>query len=181
MFALIIAAWNRALSVEMLKQAFESTMRASSMIILIILAAVFLNIVLGFMGITQTPLEGIKALGWTPMQTMLVIFGFYLPLGMFMETRSMMLTTIPVVFLIITNLGFDPIWFGIMIIVLMEASLITPPIGISLYVVHGIRIRGGKFNEVSIGAIPFLIAMLLLIGLLLLVPSVATWLPRQFY
>ena len=112
---------------------------------------------------------------------MIVIVCFYLILGMFMETLSMMLTTIPVVFPIVIHMGFDPIWFGIMITVLMEAALITPPIGNNLYVVHGIRARGGNFNDVSMGAIPFLIAMLVLIVLLLAVPDVAVWLPNQFY
>ncbi|MBL4727662.1 MAG: TRAP transporter large permease [Rhizobiaceae bacterium] len=180
-FSLMIAAWNRALSVKMLLEAFEGTMRSSATIMLIILAAVFLNFVLGFMGVTQALLGAIEDLGWTPMQTMLAIIGFYLILGMFMETLSMMLTTIPVVFPIVVHMGFDPIWFGIMITVLMEAALITPPIGINLYVVHGVRTRGGKFNDMSIGVIPFLIAMLLLIALLLAVPDVAIWLPNQFY
>ncbi|MEM8687968.1 MAG: TRAP transporter large permease [Pseudomonadota bacterium] len=180
-FSLGIAAWNKALSIEMLKQAFEGTMRSSATIMLIILAAVFLNFVLGFMGITQAILEAIEALGLTPMQTMLVIVAFYLVLGMFMETLSMMLTTIPVVFPIVMHMGFDPIWFGILIIVLMEAALITPPIGINLYVVHGIRQRGGNFNDVSVGAVPFVIAMLVMIALLLIFPGLATWLPGQFY
>jgi TRAP-type C4-dicarboxylate transport system permease large subunit len=78
-------------------------------------------------------------------------------------------------------MGFDPVWFGIMITVLMEAALITPPIGINLYVVHGIRARGGNFNDVSIGAIPFLFAMFALIALLLFYPNIAIWLPNQFY
>ena len=115
------------------------------------------------------------------MQTMVVIICFYLLLGMFMETLSMMLTTIPVVFPIVVHMGFDPVWFGIMITVLMEAALITPPIGINLYVVHGIRARGGNFNDVSIGAIPFLFAMFAMIALLLFYPNIAIWLPNQFY
>ncbi|MBL4720984.1 MAG: TRAP transporter large permease [Alphaproteobacteria bacterium] len=180
-FSLMIAAWNKALNVKMLLGAFEGTMRTSAMIMLIILAAVFLNFVLGFMGVTQAMLEGIKELGWTPMETMVAIICFYLLLGMFMETLSMMLTTIPVVFPIVMHMGFDPVWFGIMITVLMEAALITPPIGINLYVVHGIRARGGNFNDVSIGAIPFLLAMFALIALLLFVPGIATWLPNQYY
>lgn len=180
-FALIIAAWNKALNVAMLKQAFEGTMRSTATIMLIILAAVFLNFVLGFMGVTQTILETIQALGWSAMQTMIVIILFYIILGMFMETLSMMLTTIPVVFPIIIHMGFDPIWFGIMITVLMEAALITPPIGINLYVVHGVRTRGGKFSDVSVGAIPFLFAMFGLIALLLIFPGIAVWLPNQFY
>lgn len=180
-FALMIAGWNKALSVAMLKEAFEGTMRSSATIMLIILAAVFLNFVLGFMGVTQALLGAIEDLGWSPMQTMLAIIVFYLLLGMFMETLSMMLTTIPVVFPIVIHMGFDPIWFGIMITVLMEAALITPPIGINLYVVHGIRSRGGDFNDMSIGAMPFVFAMLLLIGMLLIFPGIAIWLPNQFY
>ena len=164
----------------MLKEAFEGTMRSTAMIMLIILAAVFLNFVLGFMGVTQSILEAIKD-GWTPIQTMLVIIGFYLLLGMFMETLSMMLTTVPVVFPIIIFLGFDPVWFGIMITVLMEAALITPPIGINLYVVQGIRSRGGDFNDVSIGAVPFLFSMFFLIAFLLIFPDLALWLPQLVY
>ncbi|MEM9199901.1 MAG: TRAP transporter large permease [Pseudomonadota bacterium] len=179
--AIGIAGWNRALSVRMMIRAFEGTMRASAMVMIIILAAVFLNFVLGFMGVTQAIIEGIDALGWTPLQTILVIIAFYLFLGMFMETLSMMLTTIPVVFPIVTHMGFDAVWFGILITVLMEAALITPPIGLNLYVVHGTRSRGGRFNDVSYGAMPFLIAMLALIALLLILPDLATWLPGLVY
>ncbi len=179
--AIGIAAWFKALNIGMLIQAFESTMRSTAMVMIIIFAAVFLNFVLGFMGVTQAIIDGIDALGWTPMQTMMVIIVFYLFLGMFMETLSMMLTTIPVVFPIVAHMGFDPVWFGIMITVLMEAALITPPIGLNLYVVHGTRTRGGKFNDVSYGALPFLVAMLALIGFLLAFPDLATWLPDQVY
>ncbi|MEM1363379.1 MAG: TRAP transporter large permease [Pseudomonadota bacterium] len=179
--AIGIAAWFRALSIKMLILAFESTMRSTAIVMIIIFAAVFLNFVLGFMGVTQAIIDGIDALGWTPMQTMFVIIIFYLLLGMFMETLSMMLTTIPVVFPIVAHMGFDPVWFGIMITVLMEAALITPPIGLNLYVVHGTRTRGGKFNDVSSGALPFLVAMLALIGFLLAFPDLATWLPNQVY
>ena len=180
-FALVIAAVNRSLSFKMLREAFEGTMRTTAMIMLIILAAVFLNFVLGFIGVTQAILQGIEALGLTPMETMLIIIVFYLLLGMFMETLSMLLTTVPVVFPIVMHMGFDPIWFGIMITVLMETALITPPIGVNLYVVQGIRTRGGKFNDVSVGAAPFVIAMIVMIALLLIYPKIALWLPQMFY
>ena len=180
-FALVIAAVNRSLSFKMLRGAFEGTMRTTAMIMLIILAAVFLNFVLGFIGVTQAILQGIEALGLTPMETMLIIIVFYLLLGMFMETLSMLLTTVPVVFPIVMHMGFDPIWFGIMITVLMETALITPPIGVNLYVVQGIRTRGGKFNDVSVGAAPFVIAMIAMIALLLIYPKIALWLPQMFY
>lgn len=179
-FALILAAWNKSLSFQMLRDAFEGTMRTTATIMLIILAAIFLNTVLGFIGLTQALAQFIESLGLTPMQTILLIVLFYLILGMVMETLSMMLTTVPLMFPIVTGLGFDGVWFGILITVLMETALITPPIGVNLYVVHGIR-GGGKFNDVAVGAIPFVGAMILLLALLIIFPDVALWLPSQFY
>ena len=180
-FALMIAAWRRSLSFQMLREAFEGTMRTSAMIMLIILAAVFLNFVLGFIGVTQALTQSITDMGLTAMQTMLIIVLFYLVLGMFMETLSMMLTTVPLTFPIAVSMGFDGVWFGILVTVLMETALITPPIGINLYVVHGIRQGKGNFNDISIGAIPFVIAMLIMIALLLYYPQIALWLPQKFY
>ena len=182
--AVLIAAYFKTLNWEMMKAAFEGTMRTTAMIMLIVFAAIFLNFVLGFMVITQAMLNFIRDMGLTPVQTVLLIIVFYLFLGMFMETLSMMLTTVPIVFPIIMALGvpeFSDVWFGILITLLMEAALITPPIGVNLYVIQGIRLRGGEFNDVAIGAIPFLIAMLGMILLLVAFPNIATWLPTLVY
>ena len=159
-------------------------MRTTAMIMLIVFAASFLNFVLGFMGLTQAMLQFISDMGLTPVQTILLIIVFYLFLGMFMETLSMMLTTVPIVFPIVMALGvteFSDVWFGILITLLMEAALITPPIGVNLYVVQGIRPRGGHFNDVAIGSLPFLVAMLAMILLLVTYPNLATWLPTLVY
>lgn len=183
-FALIIAGFFKALNVRMLREAFEGTMRTTAMIMLIIFAAVFLNLVLGFMGVTQTIIAYIDELGLTPVETILVIVVFYLFLGMFMETLSMMLTTVPIVFPIIEAMNvpeFSDVWFGILITLLMEAALITPPIGVNLYVVHGIRTQGGKFNDVAYGAVPFVFAMLVMVGILIAYPQLAIWLPNLVY
>ena len=180
-FSLILAMWTRSLSVEMLKGAFESTMRITAMIMLIILAAVFLNFILGFIGVTQALIQFIDALGWTPLETMIALVVFYLILGMFMETLSMMLTTVPVVFPIVVAMGYDPVWFGILVIVLMEAALITPPIGVNLYVVQGIRKRGGQFNDVAKGALPFVLMMIVMVILLIAFPDIALYLPQKFF
>ncbi|MBG05112.1 MAG: hypothetical protein CMM59_13665 [Rhodospirillaceae bacterium] len=182
--ALIIAACFKTLSFSMLRDAFEGTMRTTAMIMIIVFAAIFLNFVLGFMGITQAMLNFIAALGLTPVETILLLVLFYLLIGMFMETLSMMLTTVPVVFPIVMGLGvveFSDVWFGILITILMEAALITPPIGVNLYVVQGIRSRGGEFNDVAKGAVPFVFAMLAMIFLLIWNPSLATWLPNLVY
>ena len=182
--ALVIAALFKTLSFSMLRDAFEGTMRTTAMIMIIVFAAIFLNVVLGFMGVTQAMLNFIRDLGLTPVETILLLVLFYLLIGMFMETLSMMLTTVPVVFPIVMALNvpeFSDVWFGILITVLMEAALITPPIGVNLYVVQGIRTRGGEFNDVAKGAIPFVFAMLAMIFLLIWYPSLATWLPNLVY
>ncbi|MEL6598329.1 MAG: TRAP transporter large permease [Pseudomonadota bacterium] len=178
--ALILAASNRTLSIDMLRQAIEGTIRTTSMIMLIILAAVFLNFVLSVIGLTQALADFVTGLGISPMQTMLVIVLVLLIVGCFMETLSMLLTTAPLIAPIVIALGFDPVWFGILLMVLLETALITPPIGINLYVVQGVRERG-EIVDVMIGAAPFVVTMVGMIGLLLAFPQIALWLPEQFY
>ena len=179
--SLILAAINHTLSTRMLLESFEGTVRTTSMIMLIILAAMILNIVVGYFGAIQAATQLVATLGLQPWQLMLVVVAFYLVIGMFMETFSMMLTTIGVVFPLVTSMGYDPIWFGVVVVLLMEAALITPPIGVNLFVVQGIRSVGSPFRDVCIGATPFLVAMLVLIFLLIWQPGLATWLPDQVY
>jgi len=150
------------------------------MIMLIIIAAVFLNFVLSIIGLTQALADFVTGLGWSPMQTMLMIVIILVIIGCFMETLSMLLTTAPLITPIVVALGFDPVWFGILLMVLLETALITPPIGINLYVVQGIRGRG-EMLDVMQGAAPFVVTMFAMIGLLLAFPSLALWLPSLFY
>lgn len=179
--SLILAAWNGKLNGAMLLASFEGTVRTTSMIMLVIFAAMILNIIVGFFGAIQAASEFIGTLGLSPLQLMLLIVVFYLVIGMFMETFSMMLTTIGIVFPLVTSMGYDPVWFGIMVVVLMETALITPPIGVNLFVVQGIRTRGAPFRDVCVGAVPFVIAMLALVALLIWQPGLATWLPQLVY
>jgi len=170
----------KSLSWAMLREAAESTIRTSSMVILIVLAAYFLNFVLVGIGLTDKLTSTILSLGWTPMQTFMAVVLFYLVLGCFLETLSMMVTTIPITAPLMISMGFDPVWFGIVVMVLLEMALITPPVGLNLFVVQGVR-RGGSLNDVIFGAIPFVFALMAMVALLAFVPGVATWLPQQFY
>jgi len=178
--ALGLAAMNRTLTISMLRAAIEGTMRTTSMIMLIILAAVFLNFVLSVIGLTQQLADFVTGLGLTPTETMLMIVAILVVIGCFMETLSMLLTTAPLITPIVVALGFDPVWFGILLMVLLETALITPPIGINLYVVQGIRGRG-TMSEVMMGALPFVFTMFAMIALLMMFPQLALWLPEQFY
>ena len=175
--ALLLAAWERALSWPMLKAVFEGTMRTTAMIMLIIIAAQFLNFVLANIGVTDGVAKGIEALGLGKVGTMLLLIVFYLILGCFMETISMMILTTPFVFPIVVGLGWDPIWWGIVLTILIEAALVTPPVGLNLYVVQSLR-ASGAIADVIKGALPFVGAMIGLILLLMAVPDIALGLPN---
>src|SRR5690606_17628749 len=112
----------------------------------------------------------------SPLQLLIVVIAFYIVLGMFMETLSMMVATVPIITPVIIGAGFDPVWFGVMIVILLEMAMITPPVGINLYVVQGLR-KKGKINDVIIGASPFVIALLAMLIALTIWPEIALWLP----
>jgi len=178
--ALVLAAFNRKLTFEMIRAATESTIQTTAMIMLIIIAAVFLNLVLSVVGLTQALADFVTGLGLSKGQTMIMIVVVLVVIGCFMETLSMLLTTAPLITPIVIALGYDPVWFGILLMVVLETALITPPIGINLYVVQGIR-KGGRMSDVIKGATPFVVTMFAMIVLLLMFPSIALWLPSLVY
>jgi len=175
--ALAIAAWNRRLTLRTLLHAFEGTMRTTAMIMAILLAAYFLNFVITSIGLTTQVNRFITGLQLTPVQLLIAVVMFYFVLGMFMETLSMMVATVPIIAPIMFKAGFDPVWFGIIIIILMELAMITPPVGINLYVVQGLRKRG-RIDDVIIGASPFVITMMIMVLILSIWPEIALWLPK---
>ncbi|WMS42225.1 TRAP transporter large permease [Acuticoccus sp. MNP-M23] len=174
--ALIIAGVQRQLSVKVLLSAFEGTIRTTAMIMAIILAAYFLNFVITAIGLTRQVNAIITSLGLSPYELLAVVVLFYLILGMFMETLSMMVATVPIMTPVVVAAGFDPVWFGVVIMLLMELAMITPPVGINLFVVQGLR-KKGRIDDVIIGSAPFVIAIATMVGLLALFPQIALWLP----
>ncbi|ALM53563.1 TRAP transporter large permease [Halomonas huangheensis] len=174
--ALVLAAINRKLSLAMLHECFLSMARTTAMIMLIIVAAFFLNYIVGILGIPHTLTQWVADLGLSPLGLILALVIFYLVLGCFLETLSMMIATVPIVVPMVVQFGFDPVWFGIFLVIMMEISLITPPIGMNLYVVQGVRGRG-SIGDVMLGSLPFLAIMLLFVGLIILWPGLVLWLP----
>jgi C4-dicarboxylate transporter DctM subunit len=175
--ALGVAAWHRRLSVRMLLHAFEGTMRTTAMIMAILIAAYFLNFVISSIGLTAQVNRLVTGLGLTATELLLGVIVFYLVLGCFMETLSMMVATVPIIAPIMVKAGYDPIWFGVLVVILLETAMITPPVGINLYVVQGLRTRG-RIDDVIIGSAPFLVTMLVMLALLSYWPDLALWLPR---
>jgi tripartite ATP-independent transporter DctM subunit len=174
--ALALSALNRTLTLAMLREVVEGTMRTTGMTMLILVGAYFLNFVMGNVGLTRRVGTFMNDLGLGPTETILVIVGFYILLGCFMETLSMMVATVPIFTPVAVSLGYDPVWFGILVILLVETAMITPPVGINLFVVHGLRGRG-SMNDVIIGSLPFVGTLLVMIGLIIAFPGIALWLP----
>ncbi|HBQ90652.1 TRAP transporter large permease [Alcaligenes aquatilis] len=177
--ALLLATFSGRLSWKMIKEVLEGTMKSTAMIMLIVIGSAFLNFVMSATGLTTALTDAITGLGVSPITMLLIIVVFYLVLGCFMETLSMMITTIPIVAPIMIALGFDPIWVGIAIIILVEVALITPPVGLNLFVVQSLR-KSGSMNDVMLGSLPFVIMLLSMVGLLAIFPDLALWLPRLF-
>jgi len=175
--ALVLAALFGRLRLAMLREAVENTMKSTAMIMLIVIGAGFLNFVMAGTGLTSDLTEAIRGLDLPPLAMVLVVVVFYLVLGCFMETLSMMIMTVPVVAPVMIALGFDPIWLGIVIIVLVETALITPPVGLNLFVVQSLR-KSGSMTAVIVGSLPFVLALFLMVALLVAFPQLALWLPQ---
>ena len=172
----MLVAWNGQLTLPVMLRAFEGTVRTTCMVMLIVIAAFFLNFVMVSIGLVKEITDFVLSLGWSPLAMLIAIIGFYLVLGCFMETLSMMIATTPVVVPVIKALGYHPVWWGIVFVILMEAALITPPVGLNLYVVQAVR-RGGPFRDLCIGALPFVGVMVIMIFILIAFPQLALWLP----
>ena len=174
--ALLLTVLRGRFSIAMFVTAVENTMKTTGMIMLIVIAAFFLNFVMTAVGLTTSIINLVTAYDLSPLALMAVVIVFYLILGAFMDEMAMMISTVPVIAPVVFAAGFDGVWFGIMLVMLMQAGMILPPVGINLFVIQGIR-RSGRIEEIAWGALPFVLAMVLLMGLLIVFPQLALWLP----
>ena len=182
----------------MLLDAIISTVRTSSMIMLIVMAAFTLSFAFARLGISQDISEWITGLNLNALQFVIILVFFYLLLGTFMESFAMLVTTIPILTPSLEAVGVDLVWFGIIMVILVEAALISPPEGINLYILHGVRqdvdqqmaeqtaaaqeaLRESTITDVYIGVLPFMGCMALVIALLFAFPDIALWAPCIIY
>jgi tripartite ATP-independent transporter DctM subunit len=176
-FALTVGRFDFAT----LHHCFRQTATITGMIILIICGSFILNVTLNFLSIPQVLTKFVTALGVGPTEIILILIVFYLILGCFLEVLSMQVTTIPIAYPIVTALGVDPIWFGVFIVLMSEIAMITPPVGMNLYVVQSIRRDGGTISDVISGVWPYVVMMLGFTVLLWFVPQIVLWLPQQMF
>jgi C4-dicarboxylate transporter DctM subunit len=175
-----IAAFYGKLSFGMLHDAFLSTVNLTALSMLILAGAFALNFVLGLLGVTAALTKFVASMNVTPLQLIYILFVFYVILGTFFETLPMMVGTLPLVQPLILAAGIDPVWFGVFLVLMCEISLISPPVGMTLYVIQAVR-NEGSIGDVFRGTIPFFITMLLMTVLLIHFQELALWLPRKAF
>lgn len=178
--SLALAAAHRRLNWAILRESIEGAMQTTAMVMLIIVAAFFLNLVLASMGLPQAVSRFVSGLEYPPAVVLAVIILLYLVLGLFLETLTLMITTVPIIAPIVFALGYEPVWFGILLMLMIETALITPPVGLNLYVIQGVR-GSGSIDDVVLGALPFVAALIAMMGFLMAFPQIALYLPSQFY
>jgi tripartite ATP-independent transporter DctM subunit len=173
--AVIIAIMMGRFSLHTMIRAGRRAARTSAMIGLIIIGAALLNSAFGFLGIPKAIAGQIAALGLSPFALIVVLLAFYALLGMFLDGTSIIVMTLPITLPLVTAAGYDSIWFGIFVVVAVEISQITPPIGFNLFVIQSQT--GESIGTIARAALPFFGILLAFALLLAIVPDLALWLP----
>ncbi|MFD2739453.1 TRAP transporter large permease [Sulfitobacter aestuarii] len=174
--ALGFALWRRSLSWRGLVDALVETVLTTASLFLVLIGALVFSNFMNLIGLPRALSDLILAMGLGPIAVILVILGIYLILGMFMESLSMILLTIPIFFPIVTELGFDPIWFGIFAVMVTELSLITPPVGLNLFVIKSV-VDDLSVGQMYRGILPFVLADIVRILVIIAFPGLVLFLP----
>ncbi len=177
--SVIIAAVGGNCSFKMLFKAAQETIRTSCMVLVIVAGATMFGHFLAITNIPTTFAAWLAALPVAPWVIIIMIMAFYLLAGCFVDALALILLTIPIFYpVVIDQLGYDPIWFGVIIVIVTQMGVITPPVGVNAYVVSGID-RSISLQTVFRGAMPFLFALMGISALLMLFPEIAVWLPSM--
>lgn len=174
--ATIFAILNRQMNSKIFFACLMGAVKTNAMIMMIVVGAGFLSRVMGFLGIPAAITLAITELGLSPYLLMILLGGFYVVLGCLLDGFSIVVMTLPIALPMVTAAGFDPIWFGIYLILMVEVSQITPPVGFNLFVIQGLT--GEPIVKIARYALPFFFLMLLTTAILTIFPDIALFLPN---
>ena len=177
--AALLCALRRRLSLAVLAESLREAATVTSFLLLIVVGAAQAGYLLDYLQLPAALIGLVEALEPGPAGILLGLVLAYVLLGMVIDPFSMMLMTLPVVLPLVASAGFDPLWFGVVLVAVIEIGLITPPVGMILFVLKGIGGAETELGDVALGALPFVLAILAGILLLYLLPGIATWLPAQ--
>ncbi len=175
--SIILAIYFRNFSFEIFKDALLNTIKTTAMISFIIAGASFLGQVVGFLGIATALSEFVTSLELSPYMLIILIGLMYIVLGMILDGISIVVMTLPIVLPIVTLAGFDPLWFGVFLVFMVELSQITPPVGFSLFVIQSIS--GEKISYIVKATFPFFLIMILVVVLVTIFPEIVQYLPKN--
>ncbi len=172
-----LAGLFRCLSWEALRKSLEGALVVTVMVLMILLGSSTFSQIMAFSGASSELVDWATAFELSPLVMLLIMFGVLLVLGMFVDQISQMMLTIPIFIPLAQTLGFDPVWFGIVIILALEISTVTPPFGLLLFVMMGVAPPGTTFGEVVIAGLPYILCALVMLALLIAAPDIVLWLP----
>ena len=177
---LMIAGGYRLLDWDVLKRALIGSVKTTTMVLCIFWAAKLMGIYLTYEQITAQLAQMVLSLGLSPFAILMLVVLLYLVLGMLMDALAAMVMTLPLTFPIVMALGFDPIWYGVLLTMLIEGGLLTPPVGMNLFILQGLRPEY-PFIDLIKGATPFFLMLVLVIFVVIAFPDLITFLPRTIF
>ena len=172
----VFAFINRRMNFKIMFECLLGAVKTNAMIMIIVVGAGFLSRVMGFLGIPMAITRAITELGLSPYMLMIILGGFYILLGCLLDGFSIVVMTLPIALPMVTEAGFDPIWFGIYLVLMVEVSQITPPVGFNLFVIQGLT--NEPIVQIAKYALPFFFLMLLTTAIITLFPEIALFLPN---
>ncbi len=175
--AIVLALIFRCMTWEAFKLSVIGALKVTLMAYLIVFGSATFSQLLAFSGASSGLIQWATSFDLAPILMLLAMFAVLLVLGTFMEQISIMMLTVPFFFPLAQVLGFDPIWFGIIMLLALEISFSTPPLGLLLFVMKGVAPKGTTMREIYAAAIPYILCSMLLVAILVVFPGIATWLP----
>ncbi|WP_111413592.1 TRAP transporter large permease [Billgrantia lactosivorans] len=175
--AIVLAVIYRCMTWEAFKLSVIGALKVTLMAYLIVFGSATFSQLLAFSGASSGLIQWATSFDLAPILMLLAMFAVLLVLGTFMEQISIMMLTVPFFFPLAQVLGFDPIWFGIIMLLALEISFSTPPLGLLLFVMKGVAPKGTSMREIYAAAIPYILCSMLLVAILIVFPGIATWLP----
>ena len=173
----LLGAVYRCLTWDGIVKSVTGALKVTTMALLIIFGSATFSALLAFSGASSGLINWATGFDLDPITMLLIMFGILLILGMFMDQLSMMLLTVPIFFPLAQTLGFDLIWFGIIVLLALEISFTTPPFGLLLFVMKGVSAPGTTMRDIYMSAMPFIGCAIFLVFLLIVFPGIALWLP----
>ena len=177
--AVVLASVTRQVSLSFFKETLMGTVRTSCMVCIILVAAAFLSTAMGYLHLPLQIGEAIARLELGPIGLIILLAIAYIILGIFLDGVAIIVMSLPVTLPLAVAAGYDPVWFGVFLVLMVEIGLLTPPVGINLFILQGLTNK--SLGEVSIAAFPFFILMCVGTALLIVFPDIALWLPRVLY